>query len=180
MNDSRWTQSLRDRLKRIVSRYARVSPAIDASDIVNSAIFTAYRKREQFRGDSEEEFQAWLRTIVQNKYFARSRSESAQRRGSSQRVELAPEVRLDAPSPEKTPDRIAEDHEAEHLLEQLLEQIGHEHAELLYLINYCDMSHSEIGQKLGLTKNQVTGRLRTANKRMSEAMHQLGLADLDL
>lgn len=180
MNDSRWTQSLRDRLKRIVSRYARVSPVIDASDIVNSAIVTAYRKRDQFRGESEEEFQAWLRTIVQNKYYSRTRSESAQRRGGDQRVELAPNIRLDAPSPEKSPDRLAEDHEAENLLQRLLDKIGEEHAELLYLVNYCDLSHSEIALKVGLTKNQVTGRLRTATKRMSQAMQELGLADMDL
>ena len=180
MKEPRWTQSLRDRLKGIVSRYARVSPVIDPSDIVNSAIVTAYRKRDQFRGNSEEEFHAWLRTIVQNKYFSRTRSESAQRRGSAQRVELGPHTRLDAPSTEKAPDQVAEDHEAEKLLKKVLERIGHEHAELLYLVNYCDMSHSDIAIKTGLTKNQVTGRLRTANKRMEEAIRELGLDDLDL
>ena len=178
MNDSRWNQSLRDKLKRIVSRYARVSAVIDSSDIVNSAIVTAYRKRDQFRGKSDEEFHAWLRTIVQNKYNTRSRSEHAQRRGGGKIVQLSPEVRLDAPSTEKTPDRLAEDHEAEKVLAELLNKIGEEHAELIYLTNYCDMSHSEIASKFGLTKNQVTGRLRTANKRMANAVKDLGLEEL--
>lgn len=180
MDDARWDQSLRDRLKKIVSRYARVGSVIDHSDIVNSAIVTAYRKKDQFRGETDAEFHAWLRTIVQNKYFARSRSELAQRRGGGHNVRLDQDVRLDAPSPEKTPDQLAGDREVEQLLGQLLGHIGEEHAELLYLVNYCEMSHTEIGERFGLTKNQVTGRLRTANKRMAEAIQELGLDEIDL
>ncbi len=66
VNDQKWDESLRDRLKAIVSRYVRRGSVIDASDIVNSAIVTAYRKRDQFRGKSDAEFHAWMRTIVLN------------------------------------------------------------------------------------------------------------------
>jgi len=175
VNDQKWDESLRDRLKAIVSRYVRQGSVIDASDIVNSAIVTAYRKRGQFRGKSDAEFHAWMRTIVLNKYHTRSRSERAQRRGGGETVALGADVRLDAPSREKSPDQLAGDHEVEELLAQLLEHIGQQHAELLYLTNYCELSHAEIALKFGLTKNQVTGRLRTAAKRMAEAIKELGL-----
>jgi RNA polymerase sigma-70 factor, ECF subfamily len=178
MNDAKWNDSLRDRLKAIVSRYVRTGAVIDASDIVNSAIVAAYRKRDQFRGETDAEFHAWLRTIVENKYYARSRSERAQRRGGGKTVALGALLRQDAPSREKSPDEVAADREVEQLLAHLLDSIGDEHAELLYLTNYCELSHSDIAAKLGLTKNQVTGRLRTATKRMAEAIQELGLDDL--
>jgi RNA polymerase sigma factor (sigma-70 family) len=178
MEDADWNESLRERLKAIVSRYVRRGAVIDASDIVNSAIVTAYRKRDQFRGETDAEFHAWLRTIVENKYHSRSRSERALRRGGGKTVALGTPLRVDAPSREKSPDELAGDHEVEHLLGQLLEHIGDEHAELLYLANYCELSHTEIAAKFGLTKNQITGRLRTAAKRMAEAIRELGLDDL--
>ncbi len=179
-NDQKWDESLRDRLKSIVGRYVRQGAVIDASDIVNSAIVTAYRKRDQFRGKTDAEFHSWLRTIVMNKYHTRSRSERAQRRGGGETVALGASLHLDAPSREKSPDQLAGDHEMESLLAQLLEHLGEEHAELLYLTNYCELSHTEIAEKFGLTKNQVTGRLRTATKRMAEAIKELGLDELDL
>ncbi len=178
MDDAKWNESLRERLKAIVSRYVRQGAVIDASDIVNSAIVTAYRKRDQFRGETDAEFYAWLRTIVENKYYTRSRSERAQRRGGGKTVALGTLLQVDAPSREKMPDQLAGDREVEQLLAHLLEHIGEEHAELLYLVNYCELSHAEIASKFGLTKNQVTGRLRTAAKRMAEAIQELGLDDL--
>jgi len=180
MNDQNWNESLRNRLKAIVGRYVRQGSVIDASDIVNSAIVTAYRKREQYRGKTDAEFHAWLRTIVMNKYHTRSRSERAQRRGGGSNVSLGASLHVEAPSREKSPDQLAGDHEVETLLTQLLEHLGEEHAELLYLTNYCELSHSDIAQKFGLTKNQVTGRLRTATKKMAEAIKELGLDELGL
>lgn len=180
MNEQKWNESLRNRLKAIVGRYVRQGSVVDASDIVNSAIVTAYRNRNQFRGKTDAEFHAWLRTIVLNKYHTRSRSERALRRGEGKTVALGDNLRLDAPSREKSPDQLAGDHEVETLLAQLLQHIGEEHAELLYLTNYCELSHAEIAQKLGLTKNQITGRLRTATKRMAEAIKELGLDELAL
>jgi RNA polymerase sigma factor (sigma-70 family) len=180
MHDEKWNESLRKRLKAIVGRYMRQGSVVDASDIVNSAIMTAYSKRNQFRGKTDAEFHAWLRTIVINKYHARSRSERAQRRGGGKTVGLGGDIRLDAPSREKSPEQLAGEHEVETLLAQLLEQLGEEHAELLYLTNYCEMSHAQIAQKFGLTKNQVTGRVRTATKRMAEAIEELGLDELSL
>lgn len=178
MNDESWNESLRNRLKAIVSRYVRRGAVIDASDIVNSAIVTAYRKRDQFRGQTDAEFHAWLRTIVENKYHTRSRSDRALRRGGGKTVAMGTLLRVDAPSREKAPDELAGDHEVEDLFGRLLESLGDEHAELLYLANYCQQSHAEIAARMGLTKNQITGRLRTATKRMAEAIQELGLSDL--
>jgi RNA polymerase sigma-70 factor (ECF subfamily) len=43
---------------------ARLRQQLGASDIVQQTLLQAYRKREQFRGDSEAEFRAWLRAIL--------------------------------------------------------------------------------------------------------------------
>jgi RNA polymerase sigma-70 factor (ECF subfamily) len=39
---------------------------VDASDVVQQAILHAHERRAQFRGATEGEWQAWLRTILAN------------------------------------------------------------------------------------------------------------------
>jgi RNA polymerase sigma-70 factor (ECF subfamily) len=58
---------------------ARLRQQFGASDIVQQTLLQAYRKREQFRGQSEAEFRAWLRTIL-----ARLLADAARRCGQGQ------------------------------------------------------------------------------------------------
>jgi RNA polymerase sigma-70 factor (ECF subfamily) len=56
---------------------ARLRQQLGASDIVQQTLLQAHRKREQFRGHSDAEFRAWLRTIL-----ARLLADAARRCGS--------------------------------------------------------------------------------------------------
>ena len=44
----------------------RLHGKLDASDLVQQTLLSAYEKRDQFRGESEAEFLAWLRKILAN------------------------------------------------------------------------------------------------------------------
>src|SRR5690349_4176955 len=64
----------------------RLRGKLDPSDIVQEALLKAHEKREQFRGKSEEERAAWLRSILANtlidvarKYGAQVRDVAAER-----------------------------------------------------------------------------------------------------
>lgn len=175
MFDPPWDKSLIDRLKAVVRRHVHPGAAVDASDLVSSAIVAAYRRREQFRGTTDAEFHAWLRSIVERKYISRHRLQQTLKRGAGKTISLDVEQGIEPASREQTPDLDASDHEISVLLMTLFQQLGEEHAELLYLSNYCGLSNAELATKCGLTKNQVSNRLRTAKRRLKKTMRKLGL-----
>ena len=53
---------------------------IDASDIVQQTLMDAFTKREQFRGSSEAELMAWLRTILKHNLLDVLRREQCEKR----------------------------------------------------------------------------------------------------
>ena len=80
---------------------SRFRAKLDASDVVQQAILQAHEKREQFRGQTEGEWLAWLRTILANALAAalrrfdtrardpgRERSLDAELERSSSRLEI--------------------------------------------------------------------------------------------
>jgi RNA polymerase sigma-70 factor, ECF subfamily len=58
----------------------RLQAKIDASDIVQQALLQAHEHREQFRGKTEAELAAWLRTILANTLAATTRHFTAEAR----------------------------------------------------------------------------------------------------
>jgi RNA polymerase sigma-70 factor (ECF subfamily) len=52
-------------LARVRLRKGAAGP-VDASDVVQEALLKAHRNREQFRGDTEGQWRAWLRRILAN------------------------------------------------------------------------------------------------------------------
>jgi RNA polymerase sigma-70 factor (ECF subfamily) len=57
----------------------RASSEVDASDIVQEALLKAHRARDQFRGGSERELAAWLKTILNHTLANALRSYGRQR-----------------------------------------------------------------------------------------------------
>ncbi len=58
----------------------RLQSKFDASDIVQQAILQAHERRDQFRGRTEGEWLAWLRTVVTNALAAAGRRLDSQAR----------------------------------------------------------------------------------------------------
>src|SRR6516165_2722573 len=62
---------------------------LGASDIVQQTLLQAHRKREQFRGHSEEEYRAWLRAILARLLADAARRCSPRRGGQARSLERA-------------------------------------------------------------------------------------------
>jgi DNA-directed RNA polymerase specialized sigma24 family protein len=75
-----------------LNRRSTLPGKLDPSDLVQTALLQAYDKRGQFRGESETEFLAWLRTILANQLakatrrFARQKRDAALERSHSKSV----------------------------------------------------------------------------------------------
>lgn len=179
MITSHWNEPLLAGLESVARGIVREDKAVDASDIVSTAIVGAYGKRDQFRGTTEAELRAWLRTIVVHECINQIRVLRASRRDARRTVSLDGNSEIKLTSRENSPIQNAGDREVSNLLGQLLEQLG-DQAELVYLNSYCGLSHAELAARFGVSKNQVTNRLRTAHKRLRKAMATAGLDALSL
>jgi RNA polymerase sigma-70 factor, ECF subfamily len=58
----------------------RLQPKLDPSDVVQDALLRAHEKLAEFRGHSEVELAAWLRTILANCLAQKTREYSRQKR----------------------------------------------------------------------------------------------------
>ncbi|HEY7428823.1 MAG TPA: sigma-70 family RNA polymerase sigma factor [Gemmataceae bacterium] len=157
----------------------RLRGKLDPSDIVQEALLKAHEKRDQFRGQTEEERTAWLRSILANtlidvarKYGAQGRDVAAERsleaalHESSARLEHL--LATDASSPEQHAVR-----EEELLrLANSLTQLPEDQRTALELKHLGGYSVEAIAQKMGRTKTAIGGLLRRGVKRLRELLNE--------
>jgi RNA polymerase sigma-70 factor (ECF subfamily) len=62
---------------------------LDPSDVVQQTLLKAHAKRDQFRGTSEEELLAWLRTILAHHLIDLTRKHALRLRGRERSLEAA-------------------------------------------------------------------------------------------
>jgi RNA polymerase sigma-70 factor (ECF subfamily) len=145
----------------------RLQSKLDPSDIVQQTMLEAFAKREQFRGSTEAEWLAWLRTMLAHnladavRAFAqdkrdvgRERSLEAALQESSRRLEawLAAE--------QSSPSQQAHKHDRALRLAAALAELPEANREAL-IMHYCqDRPLAEIAEQLGRTPAAVAGLLK--------------------
>lgn len=85
MNQQPWAKAesierYRGYLLLLANLTPRLQGKLDESDVVQMTLLHAYEKRDQFRGETEAEFLAWLRAILENHLLQQARSFGRQRR----------------------------------------------------------------------------------------------------
>lgn len=146
---------------------------MDGSDAAQSVLLRATERFEQFRGEGEREFTAWLRKILANHL----RDEHRRYRGESRSVER--EVRLHdlewfdeqcdallASGPDEAASE-AERHELSLEIAAALERMPADSRDLLVLRGFDHLEWAEIARRIGTTPD-------AARMRWSRALHQLG------
>lgn len=157
----------------------RLRGKLDPSDIVQEALLKAHEKRDQFRGKTEEERAAWLRSILANtltdvarKYGAQGRDVAAERsleaalHESSARLEQL--LATDASSPEQ---HAVREEELLRLADRLA-QLPEDQRTALELKHLGGYSVEAIAQEMGRSKTAIGGLLRRGVKRLRELLHE--------
>ena len=151
----------------------RLGEKLDPSDIVQQTLLEAFAQRDQFRGETEAEFVAWLRQILAHNLadalrgFRRAKRDVARERSLEQAMDHS-SARLDAwlAAEQSSPSQRAIQHERAIHLANALAELPDAQREALILQHWHGHSLAEIGEKLGRTRAAVAGLLKRGLKRL--------------
>jgi RNA polymerase sigma-70 factor (ECF subfamily) len=159
----------------------RLRAKVDASDVVQQAILHAHERRAQFRGGSEGEWLAWLRTILANALAAMVRRFDAQARDPGRERSLEVELEhsssrlecllaADLTSPSERAVRGEELLRLAHGLARLPED-QRRVVELHYLKG---LAVADVAEQIGRTRPAAVGLLFRGLKRLRELLREPG------
>ena len=134
----------------------------DASDIVQETFLEAHRDLHRFKGSSEHELLAWLRTILNRNLIDQIRYHGAQRRdwrrdGSLELMVEQSSAAIHAALglSTNTPGQKVIKKEQSLRFADALEQLKAEYREVIVLRNLLGMTHTQVAEKLGRTEGAV-------------------------
>lgn len=147
---------------------------IDPSDVVQATLLDAHRKREQCRGQTEEECAAWLRTMLLNdlKDAIRKFGRIADHEQPIQRAADQSSVWIEASlaAEQSSPSAQAMRHEELQRLADALAQLPEVEREVVTLCHLFDWTQSEVAAHLGRTRPAVAGLLRRGLERLRKLL----------
>ena len=152
---------------------------IDASDIVQDVLLQAHVARDQFRGSTEAELEAWLRKILKNKLtdgvrrFGRQKRDAALERSIRSSVDGSVRRMQRLVDPGTSPSQRVWRLERAVRLTQALQTLPEDQQIALELHHVQGYSVSEIAQQLDRTKASVAGLLRRGLAQLREGLKDL-------
>lgn len=157
----------------------RLRGKLDPSDIVQETLLKAHEKRDQFRGRTEEERAAWLRSILANtlidvarKYGAQGRDVAAERSLEATLHESSARLEQWLVSDASSPAHHAVREEELLRLADSLAQLPEDQRMALELKHLGGYSVEAIAQEMGRSKTAIGGLLRRGMKRLREILHE--------
>ena len=145
---------------------AKLRPRVSPSDVVQETVLAAHRDFEQFRGETEREFVAWLRQILINtvhhlveQHFRAKRRNirreiSLQHLGDSLDRSAAAFVAAFV-DPGPSPSEAARQREASVVLAEQLAQLRPQYREVIVLRNLQGLSFDEVARRMNRSSNAV-------------------------
>lgn len=155
----------------------RLQARIDPSDLVQQTLLKAHEKQDQFRGKTDAERAAWLRTILANQMADALRKFRRQQGVREQSIEKALEessARLDAwlAVERSSPSQRMVDQE--HLLEMAdaMAKLPEDQCTALELRHLQGLSVPAAAQRMGKTPGSVASLLYRGMKALREMMNE--------
>jgi RNA polymerase sigma-70 factor, ECF subfamily len=156
---------------------ARLQAKLDASDIVQQALLQAHAGLGQFRGQTEAEWLAWLRTILANTLATAARRFSAEARDAGRERSL--HVELDQSS-SRLEGMLAADQSspseravrADELLRlaRALNRLPPDQQRVVELHHLKSLPLAEVAERMDRTRPAVVGLLYRGLKRLRELL----------
>jgi RNA polymerase sigma-70 factor (ECF subfamily) len=128
-------------------------PRLSASDVAQGSLVQAAITFSEFRGSTEREFKAWLRTLFANHLIDRQRELLAKRRDGR-----GMPVSEDDVTDYLTPSKIVVAEEDAGRLIEAIAQLEEELRAVVQLRYLHDLSFEEIASELGLSRHVVSRR----------------------
>jgi RNA polymerase sigma-70 factor (ECF subfamily) len=157
----------------------RLRGKLDPSDVVQETLLKAHEKIGQFRGRSEAELAAWLRTILANTLAAALRQFGRQQRDLARERSLEAALtesssRLEAwlAADQSSPSQQAMRQEELLRLAEALTQLPQEQRTVLELRHLQGWSVAALSAHLGRSEASVTGLLRRGLKQLRTLLEE--------
>ncbi len=160
---------------------SRLRAKLDASDVVQQAMLQAHERRDQFRGQTEGEWLAWLRAILANSLATAARRFETQARNPGRERSLEAELERSA---SRLEDLLAADQTSpseravrgEELLRLAgaLARLPEDQRRAVELHYLKGLPVSEVAEKIGRTRPAAVGLLFRGLKRLRELLREPG------
>jgi RNA polymerase sigma-70 factor (ECF subfamily) len=151
----------------------------DASDVVQTTLLEAHRDRAMYRGTTDGELLAWVKTILHrnvlnlSKHYGTQKCDVRRERSLDAQFEQS-SARLDQflAGQQSTPSQQAQNHERAEQLVCALAQLLDDERTAVLLKHFHEWSVAEIAQHLGRTDDAVAGLLRRGLKKLRLSMSE--------
>ncbi len=152
----------------------------DASDIVQQTMLEAHRDFAGFRGKTEAELRAWLKTILTHNLLTVAKHYGRDKRAAGLEVSLQDQLEqssallhrqlvADQTSPSM---KLMKQERSEQLAEALLKLLDNERSAVV-LKHFHNWSVAEIAQHLGRTEEAVAGLLRRGLRKLRDHLSEV-------
>jgi RNA polymerase sigma-70 factor (ECF subfamily) len=141
--------------------YRMLGSAEDAEDASQEIFLRAYTRLTSF--DRQRRFSTWLLSIGSNYCIDRLR----RRRFAWVTLD---DTAFALPSQERSPERLALDHEQQAIVQQALQQLPENYRMVTVLRYWSDLSYEEIAKVTGLPESTIKTRLHRARHMLAKAL----------
>jgi RNA polymerase sigma-70 factor (ECF subfamily) len=160
----------------------RLHARLDPSGVVQQTLLEAHAQGEQFRGQSEGEYLAWLRRILAHNLADAMRGLVRDKRDINREKSLEQSLgesscRLGGllAGRDPTPSENAMQHERAAVLAEALQELTEPQRMAIVLQHWYGLSLAEIGERLDKTPVAVAGLLKRGLKALRDAVARRGI-----
>jgi RNA polymerase sigma-70 factor (ECF subfamily) len=158
----------------------RLQGKMDASDIVQETFLQAQRNFSQFRGTTEAEMMAWLRTILVSQIKMLIRRYGTGKRDAHLEQELDREMERSSQgllgsvvAPVSSPSQQASRREHAVILAEALNGLRPDYREVIILRHFEEKSFPDIARRMGQTVDAVKNKWARAIKQLRQKLGDL-------